>query len=100
MREMMKKLAMGMVAWLAISSVAPIAWAEPLSIKPGDTLQKQIEAQKGKRITIRLQSGEELTGILRATTNDLIHLGELSGKEFFDAVIDANKVTALIVRTK
>ena len=69
-------------------------------MKHGDTLQKQIEAQKGKKITLRLRSGEELTGTVKATTNELVHLGELSGKEFFDALIDVNQVAALIVRVK
>jgi F0F1-type ATP synthase delta subunit len=100
MGEEMKNKGIRFAAALLMLTVAQISYAEPLSIKPGDTLQKQIEAQKGKKITIRLQSGEELTGTVRATTNELIHLGELSGKEFFDALIDVNKVTALIVRTK
>jgi hypothetical protein len=79
---------------------AQLSHADALSISQGDTLQKQIEAQKGKRITVRLMSGEELTGTVRAATKELVHLGELSGKEFFDAVIDANKVTAILIRTK
>jgi hypothetical protein len=85
---------------LGLLTGAQLSHADALSINQGDTLLKQIEAQKGKRITVRLMSGEELTGIVRAATKDLVHLGELSGKEFFDAVIDANKVTAILIRTK
>jgi hypothetical protein len=85
---------------LMIVPAAPASYAEPIAIKAGDTLQKQIEAQKGKKVTLRLVSGEELSGTVRSTTGELIHLGELSGREFFDAVVDVSKVTALIVRTK
>ena len=84
----------------ALVSVAQFSHADALSIKPGDTLQKQIAAQKGKKITVRLLAGEELTGIVRDVSNELLQLGELSGKEYFDAMIDLNKVTAILVKTK
>ena len=76
------------------------AWADPVSIHAGDTLQSQIEGQKGKRVTLRLISGEDITGTVRDTTKELVQLGELSGKEFYDAVIDISKVSALIVRNR
>ncbi|CAN5437324.1 hypothetical protein BH11PSE11_BH11PSE11_22980 [soil metagenome] len=79
---------------------APMSSAEPLVVKPGDTLQKQIQAQTGKKITVRLQSGEELTGTVKLATNEILHLGELAGKEFFDAVIDPGKISAILIRTK
>lgn len=85
---------------LGLLTCAQLSHADAVSISQGDTLLKQIEAQKGKRITVRLISGEELTGTVRAATKEIIHLGELSGKEFFDALIDANKVSAILVRTK
>lgn len=85
---------------LACAALAPSSHAEALSIKAGDTLQKQVASLKGKKITVKLQGTDELTGIVKESTNELLHLGELSGKEFFDAIIDMNKVTAILVRTK
>lgn len=83
-----------------LCAISNLGFADPVSIKPGDTIQKQIDAQKGKKVTIRLSSGEELTGIVKGTTNELVHLNELAGKEFFDAVIDVSKISAVIIRTK
>ena len=74
--------------------------AEDITIKAGDTLQSLLETQKGKKITVRLSSGEELTGRVKTVGKDLLQLGELSGKEFFDAIIDVTKISAMIVRTK
>lgn len=81
-------------------SVAPASHATGLIIKNGDTLLKQVAAHKGKKITVRLTSGEEITGVVKETTGELIQLSDLAGKEFFDAIIDANKLSAVIVRTK
>ena len=85
---------------LACAALAQTGYADGLSIKAGDTLQKQVAALKGKKVTVKLQGTEELTGIVKESTNELLQLSELSGKEFFDAIIDMNKVTAILVRTK
>jgi hypothetical protein len=74
--------------------------ADDLTIKPGDTVQKVLEDQKGKRVTVRLLAGEELTGKVKNVSKELLHLGELAGKEFYDAIVDMNKVSAIIVRVK
>ena len=74
--------------------------ADELSIKAGDTLQKILEGQKGKRVTVRLLGGEEMTGKVRSVSTELLQLGELAGKEFYDAVVDMNKVSAVVVRVK
>ena len=77
-----------------------IACADELSFKAGDTLQKVLEDRKGKMVTVRLLAGEELTGRVKNVSKELVHLGELAGKEFYDAVVDMNKVCAVIVRVK
>jgi hypothetical protein len=85
---------------LACATLAQTGYADGLSIKAGDTLQKQAAALKGKKVTVKLQGTEELSGIVKESTNELLQLSELSGKEFFDAIIDMSKVTAILVRTK
>jgi hypothetical protein len=74
--------------------------AEPPVVKPGDSLQTLLEGYQGKRVTVRLQGADELTGKVRVVTKELLHLGELSGREYFDAVIELTKVSAVIVRAK
>lgn len=74
--------------------------AEPLSIKAGDSIVIVLKAYDGKRVTVKLNSGDELTGTIGAVNDDLIHLRELSGKEFFDAVVDTDDISAIIIRTK
>lgn len=83
-----------------MSMFSSIAFAEPLTVKADDSIMSILSAQTGKRVTVRLDSGEELTGTVAATGSKVVQLGELSGKEYFDAVIDLQKITAVIIRTK
>jgi hypothetical protein len=85
---------------LACLGAVPMALAEDFTVKPGDTIQKIVESRKGKRVSLRLQGGEEITGKVRTVTTELVHLGELSGREFFDAVVEMNRISAVIVRAK
>jgi len=91
--------------WATVMFLFCIGWAqtgfaEDFSIKAGDTIQGLLEVQKGKKVTVRLSGGEELTGMVTTVTKELLHLGKLSGKEYFDAIIDMTRITAMIVRTK
>jgi len=94
------KCRISVVLVLACLCLAMNAFAESFSIKPNDTIQKVLEASKGKRIELRLVGGGELSGKVRLVTNELVQLGELSGREFFDGVIEIGKITAVIVRVK
>jgi len=40
------------------------------------------------------------TGLVREVTPRFVHLGALSGRDFFDAVVALESVEAVIVRTK
>jgi lipopolysaccharide export LptBFGC system permease protein LptF len=79
---------------------ATVVFAEAPVVKAGDTLQKVLEGYKGKRVTIRLQGGEELTGRVKFVSKELLHLEALNSREFFDAVVDVSRIEALIVRVK
>ena len=76
------------------------ARAEPLALGNADTLERFLSAQQGKKVTIRLGTGEDLSGTVKAVNGSLVQLSELSGKEFYDAVIAIPHITAVIVRAK
>ena len=85
-----------LAALLAWSAAAPAA---ELRVGQTDTIESVIRAQKG-RVTVRLRSGQELTGTVRSIDSKLLHLGALSGKELFDAVVPMDMIEAVLVRTK
>jgi len=80
-------------------AAAPAAGAD-LRVGANDTVQTVLAGQKGARVTVRVRSGQELTGIVREVNARVVQLGGLSGKEFFDAVVPLEAVDAVLVRTK
>jgi hypothetical protein len=84
---------------LAFLAVLPVL-AQDLAITANDSVQTVLAAQKGKRVTVRLSGGQELTGTVREATAKLVVLGGLTGREFFDAAVPLEKIEAVLVRTK
>lgn len=84
-------------ACLLTPAAAP---AQEVTVGPGDSTQNVVAGQKGKRVTLRLRSGQEITGTVRDTTARLVVLGGLQGREFFDAVVPLEAVDAVLIRTK
>ena len=85
---------------LAALLAVPPAFAQELKVASTATVESLATAQKGKRITVRTRSGQELTGVVREVTPRFVHIGALAGREFFDAVVSLDAVEAVIVRTK
>jgi hypothetical protein len=96
----MKKLAMVALTLLFCLILAHGALAEEFIIKSGDTMRKVLESRVGTRVALRLADGGELAGKVRIVTKDLVQLGELSGRDYYDAVIELEKISAVIVRVK
>jgi hypothetical protein len=84
----------------ALACAAVPATGAELKVGASDTVQSVLAAQKGARATVRLRSGQELTGIVREVNARVAHLGALSGREFFDAVVPLEAVDAVLIRTK
>lgn len=53
---------------------------------------------KGKRATLKLESGEEISGIVSSADEDTVRLTELSGMEYFDAVVRTERIEAVVLR--
>ena len=88
------------IALCALMSLSAGAASAPLSVAADDTVQKVLEGQAGKRVTVRLRMGEELTGTVKTVSADVVHLGEIAGKEFYDAVVATKAIDAVIIRVK
>jgi hypothetical protein len=96
----MKIHSLGLLSLLICLCAATVVSAESFAIKAGDSIPKVLEGRQGKRVTLRLQGGEELTGKVRTVTTELVQLGELTGREYFDAVIEVSRISAVIVRVR
>ncbi|MBU1564706.1 MAG: hypothetical protein KJ630_03645 [Proteobacteria bacterium] len=64
------------------------------------TLADNLLAFKGKTVTVTLSSGQTMAGIVKNVNNGILHLEKLAQKEFFDAIIVIDKISAVEVRVK
>ena len=92
-------------AMTIICIAAAIAWplaasAAELRVAGNDTIQSVLTAQKGSRVTVRVRSGQDITGVVRDVNQRVVQIGAVSGREFFDAVVALEAVDAVFVRTK
>lgn len=89
-----------LAAALVFAAAAAPAAAAELRVGGGDTVQTVLAAQKGARVTVRVRSGQEITGLVREVGTRVVQIGAVSGKEFFDAVVPLEAVDAVFVRTR
>ena len=76
------------------------AHAEPFTVGPDDTIGKLLAAQTGKVVTLELGCSEELTGKVKSVSAEVVHLSELSGKDFYDAAVATREIRAVVVKAR
>ena len=69
-------------------------------LNKGFGMKEVLAGYEGKRISVRLDSGEELEGTLTTVGDQLVHLSKLSKRDFYDAVIRIDKINAVIFRAR
>ena len=95
----MKTIFATLLLGTALALPAAVHCAE-LKVSANDTVESVLAAQKGKRVTLRLRSGQEATGTVATVNAKVVQISAVSGKEFFDAVVPLEAIEAVHVRTK
>jgi hypothetical protein len=95
-------IALLIVMSVMISAIATTAFsAENVFQFSGDkSLQTNLMQFKGKTIEIQLKNGGQLTGKLSEVGTQSILLKELRGKEYYDALIVIDDITAVIFKAR
>ena len=88
-----------LVALVAVTCL-PGAYAQDtkLEVRSADTVKSMLERQVGKRVGVVLTTVQELSGVVSSVGDKVVHLSELSGREFFDAVVSLEHIRAVVVR--
>jgi hypothetical protein len=71
-----------------------------LEIKAGTTMKDVLTDNIGKRVALRFASGEEIEGTVTTVGNSLVHISRLAGKDFYDAVVSVDKISAVRIRMR
>ena len=91
-----------LVLVLALFLIIPAFAAEEMSLKveKADTIRSFLEQHVSERVTVKISSGEDITGKVESVGDHVVHLSQLSGKEFYDAVVNLDEIAAVIVRAR
>ena len=73
---------------------------DKLELRKTATMREILAERVGKRATLRLQSGEDLNGTVVAVGDSLVHLTRLAGKDYFDAVVSIDRVSAVVMQMR
>lgn len=63
-------------------------------------LPDNLFALKGKTVTVYMTSGQSMAGIVKDVKNHLLHLEKISQKEFYDAIIRLDIISAIDARVR
>jgi hypothetical protein len=69
-----------------------------IDLNNADSMRQAIEQHTGKRVKLKLLSGQDVEGVVSKIGSHAVSLTELTGMEFFDATIRLDQVAAVIVR--
>ncbi len=62
------------------------------------SITDNLKTYMGKRVVLYLDSGKELGGVVTAVSGTQVHLEELDGMDYFDALIRADRIVAVRAR--
>jgi hypothetical protein len=65
-----------------------------------DAIKVNLERQMGKRVRLRLVSGQDVEGTVVAVGTAGVHVSRLAGMDFFDAVVRLDQIAAVVVRVR
>ena len=97
----MKILLLSLLLCAAPLLVPLAAPAQDVSIEVNaDAIKVNLERQVGKRVRLRLLSGQDVEGTVVAVGTSAVHVARLAGMDFFDAAVRLDQIAAVIVRAR
>jgi hypothetical protein len=76
----------------ACAGIVPL---EGMQYNVNASLEDNLKSLVGKKVYVTLDSGKTFTGTVKEVGNHLMWLEKLDGKDFFDALIRINTITAI-----
>jgi hypothetical protein len=76
-------------------AAAKVTTIEGMGYNVGASLQDNLKSLVGKKVYVTLDSGKTFAGIVKEVGNSFVHLEKLDGKDFFDALIRIEDISAV-----
>jgi hypothetical protein len=72
-----------------------VAAIEGISYNVNSSLADNLKSLAGKKVYVTLDSGKTFAGFVKEVGNHLVHLEKLDGKDFFDALLRIENISAI-----
>lgn len=98
----MTKTLLALLAAVTLFASTPSFGAEATPITLGDQkgIATLLKARVGSGATLMLRGGGEVGGTVVKVGDDAVHIGQLTGKDFYDAVVALDAIAAVVVRVR
>ena len=96
---MMLGFGLGVGSVMGTTAIA-LAEEHQLDLNAPDAIRQALEQQVGKRVKVKLESGQDLEGKVAKVGTHAVQLSELTGMEFFEATVKLDEVAAVIVKVR
>jgi len=94
----MKRYSLLLVIIVAAVTCSSLLAQEKAGLQANATVLNLLQGSAGKTVELHLRSGEKLGGKVAQVTDNIVHLSNLAGAEYFDAFVDAKDISAVVVR--
>jgi len=68
---------------------------EGVKFDTGASLADNIKGFAGKNVLVHLRSGKTVEGYVKSVSNTLLHIEKLAGRDFYDALIRIEDISAI-----
>ena len=94
--RMRKMVALGLIV-LACSLICMNLFAEEkkYDLNSAAGIKDILKENMGKRVYVRMNSGEELNGTVAKVGDQLVHISSLAGMDFYDAAVRIDRISAV-----
>jgi hypothetical protein len=95
---MMKRYSLIFVVILTAVTCASSFAEDKASLQSNATVVTLLQGNVGKSVELHLRSGEKMGGKVTEVTDNIVHLSNLTGAEYFEAFVDVKDISAVVVR--
>jgi hypothetical protein len=97
-RAIMKQHSLLLVTIIAAATCCSMFGQEKAALQSNATVVGLLEGNAGKVVELHLRSGEKMAGKVAQVGDNLVHISNLTGAEYFDAFVDAKDISAVVIR--
>ena len=94
-------VAMLVVSTMAVYAPNVFADEQKYEMKSAATTVKDVLSENiNKRVIVRMDTGDALEGTVSKVGDSLVHLSKISGRDFYDAVVRMDKISAVLFKVR